>query len=210
MKQLIIIGAGGLGREVLAWARQSLGFGEEWVVKGFIDDNSEAMAGLNVPAPWLGRIEDHQPADDEVFVCAMGIPALKRRCFERIEARGGKFLTLIHRTAVVGDNVTLGAGTILCPYTVVSGYNVIGKGVVVNIHASIDHDANVGDWSQINCHCDVTGGVQVGMEVWLSSHVAIAPRLRIGDRAYLGIGSSILRDVEADAKVFGVPARRVE
>ncbi len=210
MKQLIIIGAGGFGREVLAWARQSLGYGDAWNVKGFIDDNPEAMAGLHVPAPWLGRIEDHQPTADEVFVCAMGIPAMKRRCFERIEARGGQFITLIHRTAVVGDQVKLGAGVILCPYAVVSGYNVLGKGVVVNMHASVDHDANVGDWTQINCHCDVTGGVQVGSEVWFSSHVAVAPRLRIGDRAYLGIGSAILRDVEADTKVFGVPARRVE
>ena len=210
MKQLIIIGAGGFGREVLAWARQSLGCGEAWTVKGFLDDNIEAIAGLHVPAPWLGRIEDHQPAADEVFVCAMGVPAIKRRCFECIEARGGQFITLIHRTAVVGDQVKLGAGVILCPYAVVSGYNVIGKGVVVNMHATVDHDANVGDWTQINCHCDVTAGVQVGSEVWFSSHVAVAPRLKIGDRAYLGIGSAILRDVEADTKVFGLPARRVE
>jgi len=210
MKQLIIIGAGGFGREVLAWARQSLGCGEAWTVKGFLDDNIEAIAGLHVPAPWLGRIEDHQPAADEVFVCAMGVPAIKRRCFECIEARGGQFITLIHRTAVVGDQVKLGAGVILCPYAVVSGYNVIGKSVVVNMHATVDHDANVGDWTQINCHCDVTAGVQVGSEVWFSSHVAVAPRLRIGDRAYLGIGSAILRDVEADTKVFGLPARRVE
>jgi hypothetical protein len=210
MKQLIIIGAGGFGREVLAWARQSLGCGEAWTVKGFLDDNVEAISGLHVPAPWLGRIEDHQPAADEVFVCAMGVPAIKRRCFERIEARGGQFITLVHRTAVVGDQVKLGAGVILCPYAVVSGYNVIGKSVVVNMHATVDHDANVGDWTQINCHCDVTAGVQVGSEVWFSSHVAVAPRLRIGDRAYLGIGSAILRDVEADTKVFGLPARRVE
>jgi sugar O-acyltransferase (sialic acid O-acetyltransferase NeuD family) len=210
MKQLIIIGAGGFGREVLAWARQSSGFGEAWGVKGFIDDNPDALNGLNVPAPWLGRIEDHQPAADEVFVCAMGIPVMKRRCYERIEARGGQFITLIHRTAVLGDEVKLGAGVILCPYAVVSGYNDLGKSVVVNMHATVDHDANVGDWTQINCHCDLTAGVQVGSEVWFSSHVAVAPRLRIGDRAYLGIGSAVLRDVEADSKVFGVPARRVE
>lgn len=210
MKQLIIIGAGGFGREVLAWARQSAGHGSEWTIKGFIDDNPNALSGLRVPAPWLGRIEDHRPAADEVFICAIGIPALRRKCYERIEAVGGRFVSLIHRTAVVGDEVEFGEGVILCPYAVVSGYNKIGKGVVVNMHATIDHDANVGDWTQVNCHCDLTGGVQVGAEVWFGSHVAVAPRIRIGDRAYLGIGSAILRDVDADTKVFGLPARRVE
>jgi sugar O-acyltransferase (sialic acid O-acetyltransferase NeuD family) len=210
MKQLIIIGAGGFGREVLAWARQSAGCGTEWTIKGFIDDNPDAIAGLRVAAPWIGRIEDHQPAADEVFICAIGIPALRRKCYERIEARGGRFVSLVHRTAVVGDEVEFGDGVILCPCAVVSGYNKIGKGVVVNMHATIDHDANVGDWTQVNCHCDITGGVQVGSEVWFGSHVAVAPRVRIGDRAYLGIGSAILRDVDADTKVFGLPARRVE
>lgn len=210
MKQLIIIGAGGFGREVLAWARQSEGHGTEWVVKGFIDDNPATLAGLNTPAPWIGTIEDHRPASDEVFICAIGIPTQRRKCYERIESRGGRFITLVHRTALIGDRVSLGDGVILCPYSVVSGYNNIGKGVVVNMHATVDHDANVGDWTQVNCHCDITGGAQVGSEVWFGSHVAIAPRIRVGDRAYLGIGSAILRDVDADTKVFGLPARRVE
>ncbi|MEY4489680.1 MAG: hypothetical protein RIQ79_2188 [Verrucomicrobiota bacterium] len=210
MKQLVIIGAGGFGREVFAWARQSEGFGTEWMVKGFIDDNPDTLKGFSTPAKWLGRIEDHNPAADEVFVCAIGNPSIKRRCYERIEQRGGIFITLVHRTALIGDTVNLGAGSILCPYSVVSGYNLIGKGVVVNMHATVDHDANIGDWTQVNCHCDLTGGVQVGSEVWFSSHVAVSPGVRIGDRAFLGIGTVVLRDVEADTKVFGVPARRLE
>ncbi len=210
MKQLIIIGAGGLGREVLAWARESAGHGVNWVIKGFLDDNLDAFGGRRVPAPLLGRLADHRPAPDEVFVCAIGAPSVRRRCCEQIEARGGALITLVHRTAVLGDEVRIGAGSILCPYTVVSGYNRIGKGVVINMHSTVDHDAQIGDWVQINCHCDITADVQVEEEVWFSSHVAVAPRLRIGKRAYLGIGAAVLRDVEADEKVFGVPARRVE
>lgn len=206
----MIIGAGGLGREVLAWARQSVGHGEQWVVKGFLDDNPDAFGGRRVSAPWLGRLADHQPAPDEVFVCAIGSPSVRRSCCEQIEARGGVLVTLVHRTVVFGEEVQIGAGSILCPYVVVSGYNRIGKGVVINMHATVDHDANVGDWVQINCHCDITADVQVGDEVWFSSHVAVAPRVKIGPRAYLGIGAAVLRDVEAGEKVFGVPARRVE
>ncbi len=210
MKELLIIGAGGLGREVLTWARQSEGHGVDWVIKGFLDDNAQALEGFRTPAPWIGTVRDHQPAENEVFVCAVGQPANRRRCHESIEARGGIFISLIHRTAIVGDSVAMAPGVILCPYAIASGYNRLGKGVILNLHATVDHDATVGDWSQINCHCDVTANARIGLEVWLSSHVAVAPGVCIGDGAYLGAGAVVLRNVEPGAKVFGVPARRIE
>lgn len=210
LPQLVIIGAGGFGREMLAWARQSIQYERDWVIKGFIDDNLDALAGKNTPAPVLGRIRDHQPTSDEVFICAIGIPAIKRKVCELLLGRGAQFTRLFHRTAVIGDNVELAEGAVLCPYTVVSGNNRLGRSVAINLHSSVDHDATVDDWSQINCHCDLTGAVKVGREVFLGSSVAIIPGVSVGDGAYIGAGAVVLRDVPVGAKVFGVPARQVE
>lgn len=210
LPQLIIIGAGGFGREVLAWAGQSLQVGREWAIKGFIDDNLEALRERPAPAPVLGRIEDHQPASDEVFICALGVPALKRRCSEMIVARGGRFVNLVHRTVVMGYEVRLGAGVVLCPHSVVSSNTRLGRGVAINLHSTVDHDAVVGDWTQVNCHCDLTAGVSIGAEVFLGSRVTLFPGVRVGDRAHLGGGSVVTRDVPEGVKVFGNPAKRVE
>jgi sugar O-acyltransferase (sialic acid O-acetyltransferase NeuD family) len=210
LRKLVIVGAGGFGREVLAWARQSVQFERDWEIKGFIDDNAAALAGKNTPAPWLGPIADHQPANDEVFVCALGTPAVKRRVGELLRSRGARFGQVVHRTVVLGDNVALGDGVILCPYTVVSANNRLGVCVAINFHSTVDHDTNVGDWSQVNCHCDLTGGVQIGREVFIGSSVSIIPNVTVGDGAYVGVGSVVLRDVPAGAKVFGVPARQKE
>ena len=210
LPKLIIIGAGGFGREVLAWAEQSVQVGREWEIKGFIDDNLDALHDRPSPGKLLGRIADHQPAGDEVFICAIGVPAVKRKCSELMAARGGRFARLTHRSAVLGHEVELGDGVILCPNAVVSANNRLGRGVVVNLNSTVDHDAEVGDWTQINCHCDVTGGVKIGREVGFGSHVAVAPGVRVGDEAYLGAGAVIFRDVEPKAKMFGVPARRIE
>lgn len=207
LQKLVIVGAGGFGREVLAWARQSLQFEVEWTIKGFIDDNPQALAGKNTPAPWLGPITEHAPASDEVFVCALGVPAIKKRCSEMLRSRGAQFTRLVHRTAVLGDNIEFGAGVLLCPYAVVSGNNQLGDGVAINLHASVDHDAMVGDWSQINCHCDLTANVRVGREVFLGSSVSIVPGVVVGDGAYIGAGAVVTRDVRPGTKVFGVPAR---
>lgn len=207
LPQLVIVGAGGFGREILAWARQSLQFEREWRIKGFIDDNLDALKGKDAPGAILGTIKDYQPASDEVFICAIGIPAIKRRCSELLMNRGARFTWLVHRTAVLGDNVEMAEGVVLCPYTVVSANNRLGRGVAINLHSSVDHDASVDDWSQVNCHCDLTGAVQVGKEVFIGSSVSIIPGVKVGDGAYLGAGSVVLRDVPAGAKVFGVPAR---
>lgn len=210
LPQLIIIGAGGFGREILAWAEHSVQVGRDWEIKGFIDDNPAALVGKGTPAPWLGRIVDHEPASDEVFVCGVGTPALKRRVTEQIVSRGGRFVHLFHRTALLGHNIEMGEGVLLCPYSVVSANIRLGRGVSINLHATVDHDAEVGDWTQINCHCDLTAGVRVGSEVFLGSRVTLFPGVRIGDRAYLGAGAVVTRDVDAEIKVFGNPARRVE
>ena len=209
LPKLVIIGAGGFGREMLAWAEQSVQVGSEWEIKGFIDDNMNALLGKSTPGKLLGSIADYQPGSDEVFICAIGVPAIKRECSELIASRGGRFAQLFHRTAVLGHNVEMAEGVILCPYAVASANNRLGRGVALNLHASVDHDASVGDWTQVNCHCDLTASVQVGNEVFFGSRVSVIPNVKIGDRAYIGAGSVVLRDIGSGHRVVGVPARRI-
>ena len=209
LPQLVIIGAGGFGREMWAWAEQSVQFEREWTLKGFIDDNIDALQNKPSPGRVLAAIKDYKPAAEDVFVCAIGVPELKRQCSELIAARGGRFTRLFHRTAVLGHNVEMAEGVILCPYAVASANNRLGRGVALNLHASVDHDATVGDWTQINCHCDLTASVEVGREVFFGSRCSVIPNVKIGDRAYIGAGSVVLRDVAPGFKVVGVPARRI-
>lgn len=209
LPHLVIIGAGGFGREMVAWAEQSIQSGKDWIFKGLIDDDLDALRRRPTPAPLLGTIRDYQPKSDEVFICAMGVPKNKKECSELIASRGGRFTRLIHRTAVLGHEVDCAEGVVLCPYTVVSANNKLGKGVAVNLHSSVDHDAVVGDWTQINCHCDLTADVKVGREVFMGSSVSVIPGVVIGDHAYIGAGAVVLRDVPVGVKVVGNPARRI-
>lgn len=210
MKNVIIVGAGGFGRELYGWLQDAIREKKyEWVFKGFLDDNSDALKSFSIEKGIIGTISEWKPSANEVFLCGLGNPKIKKKSSQLLLERGAVFETLIHPTAIIGRNVKIGRGSIICPRVNLTCDVNVGEFVTMNVNSGMGHDSAIGSWSTVSAYCDITGWVQIGSEVFIGSHASVLPKIRVGDNAVVGAGSAVVINVAPCSTVFGVPAKRL-
>lgn len=209
MRRLLIVGAGGFGRELFHWVQQHPDHGAKWRLGGFLDDRPGALDGFSRDPGIVGSIADYRPSPGDLLICGLGLPRSKKAVVDPLVARGAEFLTFVHPSAVVGGHVELGAGTVVCPGAVLTSDIRVGRFVTVNNCATIGHDAVVGDYTSLSCHADITGFCKVGEGVFFGSHGGMIPSTSVGDWALVGAGSMVIMAVPPGATVVGVPAKRI-
>ena len=208
MKDLIIIGAGGFGREVAQWVEDINRIEETWNILGFIDDNPDALDGFPSDYRVIGSVSGWQPAEDQYFALAIANSGVKEKIAGEFRNKGAKFASIIHPTATVGKHNKIGEGFIAYPGAVVTSNVTIGDFVTL-ITSGIGHDAVVGDYTTISGFCDITGGCHIGSHVFLGTHACIIPGRTVGDHVYICAGSVVMSDIQDNVKVMGNPARKI-
>ena len=133
MRNLVIIGAGGMGRTIYDMARENPAYEHEYVIKGFIDDNLSSLDGFENYPPVIGMISDYKVQPEDLFICSIGGNS-RKACMESIINQGGEFFTMIHPTSRIGTNVH------------------IGKGCYVGAFTTIAADAYIDDYNFIQSH----------------------------------------------------------
>ncbi|MGJ7919527.1 acetyltransferase [Neobacillus sp. LXY-4] len=207
MKKVIIVGAGGLGRMIYSWLPD---FSDEDLEPiGFISDRLDLLEGYNYDIPILSTIKEYQPQDDHVLVMAIANPIDKLEIAKDLEDRGASFKSLIHPTALVGKNVEIGKGSVVCPRAILTCDIKIGDYVLLNLGVTIGHDVQIGDGCTINSHSDVTGSAKLSTGVFLGSHAVVMPGVKVKDFAKIGAGSVVIKQVSSATTVFGIPAKQV-
>lgn len=208
MKNLVIIGAGGMGRVMYDMARESVGYQETFVIKGYIDDNVQSLDAFTGYPPILGTISAYIPQIDDVFICSIGGNS-RKSCMESIIEKGGEFLTMIHKTARIGTNVQLGKGCMVGAFTTIAADAKIGDYNFIQSNMIIGHDVVIGNWNRIDSHTMLIGGISIGNENMIHSAAVINHEVHIGNNTHIGACSFVTRNVEDNWTVFGNPARRL-
>lgn len=210
MKNLVIIGAGGCGREVMQWVKDINEVENRWSIKGFLDDDLNALKNKICDVPVLSIIDEYEVCPEDEFVCCIGNSGLRKTVVERLKAKGARFPAIVHPAATIADSCSLGEGVIVYPYALISDNVSIGDGTIINMHSSVAHDSVLGEYCTISAHCDVTGMCTLGDHVFMGTTSHIIPGTIIGNNVYICAGSTVMTRARDGMKMLGNPAKIVK
>ncbi len=176
MKKLIIVGAGGLGREVWELFCKDNSISTDCTFKGFLDDRGNPP--FVDPKAILGRPDFYEPKPGDVFVCAIGAPKVRQQLIARLSKRGAQFTTLIHPTAIVAASAEIGQGCVIKPYTLISSHAQIGDFCVIQPHCTVEHDVRIG------AYCLIGAGSVLQGEASVADGSTVQPLQRLECKTY--------------------------
>lgn len=208
MNRVVVIGAGGHGREIadVVVACGHAGAGLEF--QGFLDDDPALHGRTFCGAPVLGPLEWLKGRTDDVqAVLGIGMPRVKRAVVARAAELGVKFRTLIHPSASLTPWVTIGEGAFIAAGCVLTNEIEIGAHAHINRCVTVGHDCRIGSFCHVAPGAVISGNVQLEEGTDIGANATVLQNLTVGAWAIVGAGAVVTRSLAAGVTAVGVPAR---
>lgn len=199
MKQLVIIGASGHGKVVADIARRN-----EYDKILFLDDDESLEYCDSYPI--VGKCTEFINFDCD-FIVAIGNAETRQRIHGWLEANGKAVVPLIHPSAVIGENVNIGIGTVVMAGAVINPGTQIGKGCIINTCSSVDHDCVLGDFVHVAVGAHMAGSCTIGERTWIGAGSTVSNNINICADCMIGAGAVVIRDIEKPGTYIGIPAK---
>jgi sugar O-acyltransferase (sialic acid O-acetyltransferase NeuD family) len=205
MTKLVILGTRTLAVEIADVASEVPGI----EVAGFVENMDRAKCSTDLeglPVYWIDDVP--ALAATHMGVCALG--TTRRSAFvEQAQSLGLRFTTIIHPSARVSRNSTVGEGSILCPGVIVATHTHVGRHVLLNRGALIGHHTRIGDYCSLMPGSNVAGACDIGEKTYVGMGSIIMDHRTVGSNSLIAAGAVVAADVADNVQVAGVPARVV-
>lgn len=205
---LFVIGSGGYGREVMSYLDAIVKSKRDFNLKGFIDDDQDALNGKFSNYPICGSIDGYKFQKEDLVLIAIANINSKLLIYNKLKNKV-TFYSYISEDALIAPDVEIGEGAIICPGVKLGSGLKIGEMVSVNVNSVLGHDAIIGDFCSIMPSVDIGGGAIIADKVFIATKAVVSPLISICHESYLGVGSINIKSTTEPGTYFGNPARRM-
>ncbi len=181
-------------------------------VVGYYDDNVSQPGHLvtidECESGILGTTDQCDP-DLGFYVCAIGDNATRKRMVEKNRQRHLKWTTVIYPQTLVGSNIKVFGGVVICPGAIICHGVEIGCHTIINTKVSVDHDCTIGQFSHLAPGVTLCGNVTIGDCTLIGAQTVVRNGVKIGSGVIIGCGSNVVCDIPDGVTAFGNPAKIV-
>ena len=210
MKDLVIVGTGGVGKETALIVEDINEISQEWNLLGFIDDNKELIGKEINGYKVLGDREFLNNFDKEVYVViAIADHCIKEELVKYLTNKNIQYATLIHPSVKINRTIYIGKGCIIYQNVIMTVNINIGNHVIISPKCGIGHDSLIEDYVTVLWNVNISGSEKIRQGVTLGSGCTIIQGLEIGRGSFVGAGAVVIRDIDESKTAVGVPTRYV-
>jgi sugar O-acyltransferase (sialic acid O-acetyltransferase NeuD family) len=207
MKSVVIVGAGGFGREVLEIFKDQNKQKKRWNILGFIDDNKK-LHGKNINNyTVIGGIDWLKEHNEVECICAIGEPGEKKKIVEKLQKMDVNFCNVIHPSVIMSEFIELGTGVIICAGTILTVNIKIMNHVIINLNCTIGHDAVIEDYCSIMPTVKINGQNHLSEGVYTGTGATLIHKISVGAWSIIGAGSVVINNIPERVVAVGVPAK---
>lgn len=209
-QEIVIVGAGGFGREVLTLLKACNKVDSKFSVLGFVDDGVAAgskIHGIEV----LGGINYlHEMTKKPSLVLGIGDPKAKKNIVGQLV--DFQFITLIHPSVTIPKhaNVRIGEGVLICEGNIVTCDITIHDFVTLNLSCTIGHDTTINKFTSCMPGVNISGEVVVEEGVYIGTGATVINQVMIGKHTIIGAGAVVSKDIPANCTAVGIPAKPIK
>jgi sugar O-acyltransferase (sialic acid O-acetyltransferase NeuD family) len=207
--KIVIIGAGGFGREVLSLIKNINIAKHTFEVLGFLDDGLERGMSIH-DKEVVGGVKDFTRSGAEGAILAVG-KSNTREQIKSVLPDHTDYPNIIHPNVIFQDEarINLGYGNIICAGNIFTTDIKIGNFNIFNLSSTIGHDVQVSDFCSIMPGVNISGGAKLHHGVYVGTGAKLIKATDLGSYCTVGAGAVVDADVKANSTVVGVPARPI-
>ncbi len=201
LKDIYIVGAGGLGREV-----RTMLDANAFSFQGYIDDDtSKPNVKFDIDT------FKNRTIRNSTILLAIGSPKVRQALVQRL-SYGETFLSLTHPQAILQDkdSIKIGKGCIICAGSILTCDIVLGDFTIINLNCTIGHDVMMGNFCSLMPGANISGSVTLGEGVFIGSGATVLQGIQIGDGAIIGAGAVVTKDIPPHCTAVGIPAKPIK